>query len=85
MQLTNNLEMAKNMWEKNKDFFKKNEDKFKAEYPDLYVAVHDGNVIGTDKKLGTLAGKIYEEKGNIPFFADKPGDDSIVIIDSPIS
>ncbi len=80
----NDSENINKMWKKNKEFFEKNEDKFMIEYPDLYVAVHDGSVIGTDKRLGSLAGKIYEEKGNIPFYADKPGEESVVMIDSPI-
>jgi len=73
-------------WEKNEEFFLKHEKEFEEKYPGLYVAVHDGEVLDTDKELGSLANRLYEKLGNIPMYADIPGqEEEAIVLDLPIT
>ncbi len=72
------------IWEQNRQFFLEHEEEFKEKYPGLYVAVHKGEILGTGEKLGPLAGRIYEQYGNVPIFASIPGQKRTINLDLPI-
>lgn len=75
---------ASEEWIENKVFFEKNEAKFKTEYPNKYVAVHKGKVIGVGEDIGAVVTDAYHKYGNIPLYCDKPGDEEIIKLDLPI-
>ncbi|MEW6236581.1 MAG: hypothetical protein AB1656_14450 [Candidatus Omnitrophota bacterium] len=73
------------VWENNRAYFQNHEQEWKEKHPGLYVAVHNDMILYTGKELGSLAGRIYRQYGNIPFYASVPGEDRIEYIDFPIS
>lgn len=71
-------------WEKNRKFFTQHEKEFEEKYPGLYVAVHDGKILGTGKEAGPLVGRLYDEYGYIPLYASLPGRKEIEYVNFPI-
>lgn len=69
--------ISEELWEINKKFFIEYKEQFKAKYLGLYVAVHDGKVLGAHEEIGQLVGSLYEQYGNIPLYADKVGEKAI--------
>lgn len=71
-------------WFNNIIFFYRNESCFLKKFPDEFVAVHNGEVIGHGYEMGKLVGELYKEFGNIPLFVHKPGDRSIDTLNFPL-
>ncbi len=45
-----------------------------ANYPDQYVAIHEGQVIDSDADLRTLHGRVYARMGGVPVLLQKVTD-----------
>ena len=75
---------TENTWEENRKFFLEHENEFEKQYENLYVAIHQEKVLDTDKELGSLADRIYTKYGNIPFYAEIPGNNKIEEVNFPL-
>lgn len=71
-------------WEKDRQFFIGHKKELEAAYPNLYIAIYKGVVIGVDERLGDLADRLYRSLGNIPFYADQPGAKESIVFDYPL-
>jgi hypothetical protein len=71
-------------WENDRQFFCDHEKELESAYPNLYIAIYKGSVIGVDERLGELADRLYRTLGNIPFYADKPGEKDIEYLGYPL-
>ena len=72
-------------WEANKKYFEDYQLRFEKDYAGKYVAILDGEVIGTGDQSAPLAGSILKKYGNVPLYVDKPGGEEAVLLELPIA